>query len=131
MKLIFKDGRAVAAAFDHYAPQGYEDAIVDAPDGFDPAQLDSYRLEDGVAVLRCPPAADQRQARLALSAAGLLAQTEAALAAMEGPEGDVARIEWQWAKTIQRDHPMIAALGTALGLTSAQIDNLFRAAAAL
>jgi hypothetical protein len=42
MKLIIVDGIAVAAVNDDYQPGGFEQDIVDAPVGFDPAQLGSY-----------------------------------------------------------------------------------------
>lgn len=66
---------------------------------------------------------------LALSRAGLLANADAAIAGMTGAAGDEARIEWEYATEIRRDHPMIAALGQALGLDDDAIDDLFRQAA--
>ncbi len=74
-----------------------------------------------------PQSVTPRQARLALLAAGLLDQVEAAIAA--GPRAD--RITWEFAAEVRRDYAMIANLGASLGLTAGQIDDLFRAAAAL
>lgn len=78
-----------------------------------------------------PVAVPMRAAKLALIDAGLLAPIDAAIAAMPGVEGQKARIEWQYSNTLRRDHPLLAQLGPALGLTAAQIDGLFLAAAAI
>ena len=72
-----------------------------------------------------------RQARLALLGAGLLADVNAAVAAMTGAEGDAARIEWEFAATVERDSPLVQGLTAALGLSEAQLDGLFEAGAAL
>jgi hypothetical protein len=74
-----------------------------------------------------PEAVTPRQARLALLGAGLLDTVEATIAA--GSRAD--QITWEFAVDVRRDYSMIANLGTALGLTSAQIDDLFRTAATL
>lgn len=78
-----------------------------------------------------PEAVTARQARLALLGAGKLAHIEQALGAMPGVQGEAARIEWEYATDIRRDSPLIAALAPALGLTEAQVDALFIAAAGL
>ncbi len=72
-----------------------------------------------------------RQARLALLAAGVLGDVAPALAALPSPHRDAAEIEWEYASEVHRDAPLIAALGSALGLTEDQIDDLFAAAAML
>lgn len=68
-----------------------------------------------------------RQARLALLAAGLLDQVEAAVASA----GGATKITWDYAAVINRDDPLITTLGASLNLTSAQIDALFTQAATL
>lgn len=68
-----------------------------------------------------------RQARLALLAAGLLPQVQAAVDAANG----ATKITWEYASEIDRNDPLIATLGLALGLTDAQIDALFETAATL
>lgn len=75
-----------------------------------------------------PAAVSMRQARLALSRAGLLADAETAISGMTGTAGDEARIEWEYATSLRRDHPLIAALGQTLGLDDAAKDDLFRQA---
>jgi hypothetical protein len=47
------------------------------------------------------------------------------------PTRTVARTQWEYANYISRNHPTIAALSPALGLTSANIDAIFRQAAQL
>ena len=65
------------------------------------------------------------QARVALLQAGLLPQVEAAVSAAD------PIIQMAWAKAIEfhRFSPTILALSAQLGMTDAQLDDLFRAAA--
>ena len=74
-----------------------------------------------------------RQLRLGLINNGLtLAQVTDAIEAMPaGPEKDAARIEWEYATTYNRTHPLIASVGGALGLTDEQIDTMWTAAKSL
>lgn len=74
-----------------------------------------------------PQAVTPRQARLALLAAGLLDDVNAAVAAA-GPQ---AQIDWDYALEIRRDNALIASMAGQLNLSSKQIDDLFRAAAVL
>ena len=78
-----------------------------------------------------PSIVTMRQARLAMLDAGMLTSVSNALAAMTGPTGEAARIEWEYAAELRRDHPLVASLSAALGLSSAQLDGLFTAAAGL
>jgi hypothetical protein len=74
-----------------------------------------------------PEIVSRFQARAALMDAGLLDAVEAAID-QAGPRERLA-----WAETVEwnRDSPTIAAIGAALGLTSDQIDDLFRRAASI
>ncbi len=72
-----------------------------------------------------------RQARLALLQAGMLTQVNTAIANMAAPDGDAARITWEFSSEVRRDNPLIGQLATALGLTSTQLDQLFTTAATL
>ena len=72
-----------------------------------------------------------RQARLALLAAGLLDDVEAAIAGMDEPAKTAAQIEWEYSNALERDNALVAVLGPALGLSTNQVDDLFRAAAQL
>jgi len=72
-----------------------------------------------------------RQARLALAAAGKLAAVDAAIGALSEPARTQARITWDYSTMVQRDNPVLLALAAALGMTDAEVDALFAAAAAL
>lgn len=64
-------------------------------------------------------------AKLVLAQAGHLSTIKAIIAQAD----EAAQIWWEAATVFQRDHPMVVNFGAALGLTSAQIDDLFRLAA--
>lgn len=81
--------------------------------------------------LPCPHSVTMRQARLALLGVGLLDDVETAIAAMSEPAKSAALIEWNVSNELLRGNPLVAALGPALGLSDAQVDALFIAAAAL
>lgn len=76
-----------------------------------------------------PQSVTMRQARLTLLAAGLLDDVETVLASMEGDEGKAARIEWDYSSEVWRNKPFVISLGTQLGLSDEQLDNLFIEAA--
>lgn len=78
-----------------------------------------------------PAEVTMRQARLALHAAGKLSAVEAAIDSMPEPQKTQARITWDHSQTVQRYNGLVSQMGPALGLTSAQIDALFIAAAQL
>ena len=78
-----------------------------------------------------PTRVSMRQARLALLGAGKLAAVDAAIDAMPEPQKSAARIEWEYAAEVRRDNDFVAGLAPALGMTDAQVDALFVAAAAL
>lgn len=68
-----------------------------------------------------------RQAKLALLAAGLLDDVDAAVAAADR----ATQIEWEYATEVRRDWPTLAAVQTLIGLTNEQVDGLFITAATL
>lgn len=72
-----------------------------------------------------------RQAKLALLGAGLLETVDATIAALEGPAGVAARIEWEYAQTVDRTSPLVQGLAAALSLSDEQLDDLFEVAAGL
>jgi hypothetical protein len=78
-----------------------------------------------------PQVVSMRQARRALLSSGLLAQVDAAVAAIPGAEGEVARIEWEYSGTVERSWPLVLSIGTSLGITDEQMDDLFLLAATL
>jgi hypothetical protein len=72
-----------------------------------------------------PTVVTPRQARLALLAAGKLTEVEAVIAAAD----PAIKITWEYALEIRRDDPLIAAMAGGIGLTEAELDALFVAAA--
>lgn len=74
-----------------------------------------------------PEFVTMRQARLALLSVGKLAAVESAIQ----QAGDAAKIEWEYAQELRRDHPLVSAMGSALGLPAAELDQLFVQAATL
>jgi hypothetical protein len=62
-----------------------------------------------------------RQARLALLAAGLLVTVNDFIAT----QPDEIKIYWEYSQELYRYHPVLIALGAALGLSVEQIDDLF------
>lgn len=78
-----------------------------------------------------PPSVTMRQARLALHAAGLLAGVDAAIASMQEPAKTAAAIEWEYASAVERNAGLVPAMAAALGMSEADIDDLFITAATL
>lgn len=69
--------------------------------------------------------------RAALALVGLKAAAEALIAALPEPDKTVATQQYEYGNFIERQHPLINGFGPQLGLTSAQIDDLFRTADSL
>lgn len=69
------------------------------------------------------------QARIALLRAGLLSTVQA-MVAQAGANSELA-IFWEYSVTYGRQHPLLLAMAAGLGLTSDQVDDLFRAAASI
>ena len=81
---------------------------------------------------RVPTIVTMRQARLALLQAGLLSQIEAAIAGIEeAGQRQAVQIEWAYAAEVNREHPWVQSLATALDLSEGQLDDLFTLAATL
>ena len=91
-----------------------------------PEEVDEHISPPTVPVI--PQVVTMRQARLALLQAGLLDDTEALIASLEGPEGQAARIEWDYSSEVWRNKPFVISLGIQLGLDDNQLDALFIAA---
>jgi len=72
-----------------------------------------------------------RQANRALLQAGLLAEVQPAIDALSEPDRSMADIEWNKSQEVERNHPFVLTLGQALGLTDAELDDLFVLAATL
>lgn len=67
-----------------------------------------------------------RQARLELHARGILEQVQAVVDAAPVP----VRIEWEYGTAYDRSSALIADLAASVPLTSAEVDDIFRAAVA-
>lgn len=74
-----------------------------------------------------PYSVSRSQALLALDNVGILDDAEALI--MNGPRS--GQIEWDAATEFRRDHPLILAIGSSLGLSENDIDELFIAASNL
>ena len=78
-----------------------------------------------------PQAVTMRQARLALLAAGKYAGVDAAIESLASPQREAARIEWDYARDVERNSPIVSLMGVALELDNDALDALFVTAAAL
>jgi hypothetical protein len=79
-----------------------------------------------------PTSVTRRQAREALLNVGLLDDVDMAIAAIEdATERRRAEIYWQDSATFERSNAMLAQIAGAIGLSDADIDELFVAAAGL
>lgn len=78
-------------------------------------------------VVPVPESVSPRQIRQAMSAAGLRAPVEAAIAAADQDTKDW----YEFATEFERSHPMVAALAAGLNVTEAQLDGLWVLAGSL
>lgn len=78
-----------------------------------------------------PQEVTMRQARLALLNAGLLDAAQGVIDALPQPQRRQAQIEWEYALSVRRDHPLIALMISEGLATAAQVDGLFVSAAGL
>lgn len=74
-----------------------------------------------------PSEVSPRQARLALLGAGILDQVDAAIA----QQPKAVQVAWDYSVSVRRDNPLIAQIAAGLGMTEAQVDQLFITAATL
>ena len=81
------------------------------------------------AALFVPQVVSRFQARAALHLAGLLETVEAMMAAPETPA--LAKLAWADAQEFKRTSPTVLSLAASLGLTEAQLDELFTTAAGI
>ena len=86
-------------------------------------------LDDAMANMSKPDVqtVTMRQARLALHQAGLLETVQTAVANADAS----VQIEWEYADSFSRTWPTLLALQAQIGLTDAQVDELFAQAALL
>lgn len=78
------------------------------------------------------PDVTPRQIRQALILSGVsINDIEAALDSLPEPLKSLARVEWEYSISFQRNRPLVSQVGALLGWTSDQLDNLWRFAASL
>jgi len=77
-----------------------------------------------------PGSVSARQIRLWLVQHGVpLASIDAAIEAIpDQATRDIVRVEWEWAPYVERSHPWLVPLASALGLDEAAVDQAFREA---
>lgn len=81
---------------------------------------------------RVPSSVTMRQAHRALHNAGILNLVDAAIDSIEDEDEKAAAfIDWNKSNEVHRNWPSIVSIGSALGLTSEQIDTLFIQASGL
>ena len=126
--MIFKDTNnrlhEIPVGFEHLLPVGCVQIDAEEAAAIRAAEIPAP-------VVTVPSKVTMRQARLALLGAGLLPSVNAAISAMEGAQGEAARIEWEYSQEVQRNRGLVMQLGTGLGMTEKQLDDLFIAAAAI
>lgn len=76
-----------------------------------------------------PQVVSRFQARAALLLAGLLDDVEALMSAPGTPA--LAKLAWADAQEFKRNSPTVQAMAAAIGLTEAQLDELFTTAAGI
>lgn len=96
--------------------------------------LDGELLTREQALARTRPAPKelpQWRVRAVLQSEGLLEQVDALIESLPSPDGDVVRTAWHYGAAVARHGPTVLSLAPALGLSDAQIDDMFRQAATL
>jgi hypothetical protein len=78
-----------------------------------------------------PQTVSMAQARLALIGVGLFNTIDAGLQALPEPQRTTALTAWEYAPTVSRTGTLVTTLASQFGLTDAQLDGLFTAAAAI
>lgn len=63
--------------------------------------------------------------RSILTIMGIAPQVDVLINSLPEPQKTVASVQWQYGNFIERNHPLIDSLGTNLGLTKEQINNVF------
>ena len=107
----------------------YFEVITDARTGeqtirpFTEAEIEAAQAS-AVAERRAGMVCSRFQARAALMQSGILDQAEAIIAQADA----LTRLAWAEAVEFRRNSPTINAMGAALGMTDAQLDELFEAA---
>lgn len=127
MKLLINGTRIAGTATDDYTgPMEF----IEAPEGFDPSK--EYAYIDGQVVLAVPQSVSRAQGKAALIQAGLWSAIVAYVNAIEDEtERLLAETALYDTGTYDRSSPFLNTAAAALGMTDADLDELFRMAAAI
>lgn len=82
-------------------------------------------IKIGIKPIVTPQIVTMRQARLALLQSNLLTTVTDKI--VNGTD-EAMKIEWEYATEVRRDWPSLITLTASLGMTSTQLDDLFRLA---
>jgi hypothetical protein len=109
-------------------PDEVGSAVMENPSAY--VIADGVLERNGVPVEIVPPipaSVSPLQARKALRQAGVLALVAAALEAAD----EETQEAWEYATEIRRDNPLVCGVASSVGMTHAQVDDLFRLAGTL
>lgn len=135
-QLYAADDTEVVAILQDHSAKAIADAMLNisaksvAESALAAAQSRIAELESQLASQVPAPATNEvsaRQIRQALNQAGLRAQVETAVAAGDQNTKDW----WDYANTFDRNHTKVVAMGEALGVSNASLDDLWALAASL
>lgn len=139
VKLHGQNARGIPAAW----PQELRAPVDILPEGFDflvadVAALEAYQQphqaafdawaaaqQEAAPPSPVPESVTPRQIRWALNAAGLRGTVEGAIAGADQNTKDA----WEFSNEVRRDNPLLNGLAAALGMSTEQLDDLFRLAA--
>lgn len=106
-----------------YADASYQDYAAWVTSGNSPEEFQDE------SVLPVPEVVSKFQAKVALDNAGLLDTVEAIMAAPETPK--VNKLAWTETQEFKRNSGLVTTMAGVLGLSSTQVDDLFRLAATI
>ena len=124
--------------YQYTSPENTVVAVIDE-DGISRMSMLASLVPEGETILpyvapppAVPASVTRRQAKQALLLNGLLSNVQPAIDAIPDPtQRAMIQIEWDDSQVFERSRPALVALGSALGLSSAQLDSLFITAAQL
>ena len=122
MKLYIVDNKVSAMVSDEHSG-GH---LIDAPEGFKMEDADKFIVVDGVLVQSIPQSITKIQAMRAMKQTDVTTTSTmwTSFQALLASNVD-ANDEWVLALDLQRNHPLVLTLTSALGKTDIQIDDLF------
>jgi hypothetical protein len=92
------------------------------------SEIDAWSLAN----TKVPFSVTPRQIRIALIMSGISLETiESMINALPEPDKSITRVTWEYSVEFQRSNPVLNAMTPMLGMTSSQVDDLFKLAATL